>query len=239
MLTRLREKGLTVNGDKYQFRLPKLTFFGHKLSAQGVAPSEEKIAAVVNARPPQNVSEVRSFVQFVQYSAKFIPDFAQIAELLCRMLRKGQSFIWESEQQEAFEKLKMMMTTVEALAYLRNDCKTRIVADAGSEQCCYKYKEINGEQCCMSPRIFRMWNGARLKRRRRHLPSYGPVSVLICMCMVMSLSWKRTINHSSVYSVRPLNPRRELKGGSCDFSVTTSRLFTGQERRTSPTRCRG
>ena len=42
VLTRLREKGLTVNGDKCQFRLPKLTFFGHKLSAQGVAPSEEK-----------------------------------------------------------------------------------------------------------------------------------------------------------------------------------------------------
>ena len=74
VLTRLREKGLTVNGDKCQFRLPKLTFFGHKLSAQGVAPSEEKIAAVVYARPPQNVSEVRSFVQLVQYSAKFIPD---------------------------------------------------------------------------------------------------------------------------------------------------------------------
>ena len=131
VLTRLREKGLTVNGDKCQFRLPKLTFFGHKLSAQGVAPSEEKIAAVVNARPLQNVSEVRSFVQLVQYSAKFIPDFAQIAEPLRRMLRKGQSFVWESEQQEAFDKLKMMITTVEALAYFRNDCKTRIVADGG------------------------------------------------------------------------------------------------------------
>ncbi|XP_028404164.1 uncharacterized protein K02A2.6-like [Dendronephthya gigantea] len=51
VLTRLREKGLTVNGDKCQFRLPALTFFGHKLSAKGVAPSEEKVAAVVDARP--------------------------------------------------------------------------------------------------------------------------------------------------------------------------------------------
>ena len=60
VLTRLDEQGLTVNGDKCQFRLPRLTFFGHELSARGVAPSEEKIAAVLNARPPQNVSEVRS-----------------------------------------------------------------------------------------------------------------------------------------------------------------------------------
>ena len=33
VMTRLEEKGLTVNGDKWLFRLPRLTFFGHELSA--------------------------------------------------------------------------------------------------------------------------------------------------------------------------------------------------------------
>jgi transposase InsO family protein len=146
VLARLREKGLTVNGDKCQFRLPKLTFFGHELSGQGVAPSEEKVAAVVNARPPQNVSEVRSFVQLVQYSAKFIPGFAQIAEPLRRMLRKGQSFVWGSEQQEAFEKLKERMTSAKALAYFKNDCKTRIVADAGPEGIGAVLLQLQGDQ---------------------------------------------------------------------------------------------
>lgn len=133
VLTQLEEQGLTVNGDKCQFRLPRLAFFGHELSARGIAPSEEKIAAVVNARPPQNVSEVRSFVQLVQYSAKFIPDFAQAAEPLRRLLRKGEPFVWGPEQGDAFHKLKELMTTTKALAYFRNDCKTRIVADAGPE----------------------------------------------------------------------------------------------------------
>ena len=62
VLQRLRESGLTLNGEKCQFRLHKLTFFGHDLSSEGVTPSEEKIAAVVNAQAPKNVSEVRSFV---------------------------------------------------------------------------------------------------------------------------------------------------------------------------------
>ena len=57
VLTRLKEKGLTLNGDKCQFRLPKLTFFGHDLSRQGVAPSEEKVAAILNANPPQDASQ--------------------------------------------------------------------------------------------------------------------------------------------------------------------------------------
>ena len=65
---------------KCQFRLPKLTFFGHDLRRQGVAPSEEKVAAILNVSPPQGASEVRSFVQLVRYSAKFLPNFAQEAE---------------------------------------------------------------------------------------------------------------------------------------------------------------
>ncbi|PFX16885.1 Uncharacterized protein K02A2.6 [Stylophora pistillata] len=58
VLTRLKENGLTLNGDKCQFRLPKLTFFGHDLSRQGVAPSEKKVAAILNASPPQDASQL-------------------------------------------------------------------------------------------------------------------------------------------------------------------------------------
>ena len=66
----------------------------------------------MNARPPQNVSEVRSFVQLVQYSARFIPDFAQVAEPLRRLLRKGEPFVWGPEQGDALHKLKELMTGI-------------------------------------------------------------------------------------------------------------------------------
>ena len=46
VLNRLGQCGLTLNARKCQFRLLKLTFFGHDLSKNGVAPSEEKVAAV-------------------------------------------------------------------------------------------------------------------------------------------------------------------------------------------------
>ena len=105
VLTRLEEQGLTVKGEKCQFRLPRLTFFEPELSARGIAPIKETIAAVVNARPPQKLSEVRSFVQLVQYSANFIPDFAQVAEPLRRLLRKGELFLRGPDQGDALQKL--------------------------------------------------------------------------------------------------------------------------------------
>ena len=62
VLQHLRESGLTLNGVKCGFRLHRLTFFGHDLSSKGGAPSEEKVAAVLNAQAQKNTSEVWSFV---------------------------------------------------------------------------------------------------------------------------------------------------------------------------------
>ena len=98
VLHRLRERGLTVN-EKYQFRLPKLTFSGHDLSSKGIAPSEEKVSAV----------------------AKFLPDFSQVAEPLRMLTRKDQQFMWEDAQQRSFQKLKDLLTRAETLAYFKNE----------------------------------------------------------------------------------------------------------------------
>ena len=51
MLSRLKEVGLTLKGDKCEFRLQRLTFFGHQVTQNGLQPSEEKVAAIRNADP--------------------------------------------------------------------------------------------------------------------------------------------------------------------------------------------
>lgn len=35
MLNQLKEVGLTLNGDKWELRLPRLTFFGHQVKQIG------------------------------------------------------------------------------------------------------------------------------------------------------------------------------------------------------------
>ena len=131
VLRRRRERGLTLNEKKCQFRLPKLTFFGHDFSSKGIAPSEEKVSAVQNAKPPQSTAEVRSFLGLVQYCAKFLPDCSQVAEPLRMLTRKDLQFMWEDAQQKSFQKLKDLLTRVETLTYFKNERRTRIVADAG------------------------------------------------------------------------------------------------------------
>lgn len=119
-----------MNAEKCKFSMPSLTFFGHKLTGDGVSPSEEKIAAIQKARPPQSVSEVKSFLGLVHYTGRFIPDLATVSEPLQKLLRKNQEFVWKLEQRKAFEELKSLITSAKTMAYFRQGCKTRVVADA-------------------------------------------------------------------------------------------------------------
>ena len=76
--------------------------------SEGVLPSDEKVAAVRNACPPTSVGEVRSFVRLVQYCGRFIPDLATVSEPV--------PCTWETEQQQALDRLKAYITDGETLA---------------------------------------------------------------------------------------------------------------------------
>lgn len=88
MFDKLSEVGLKVNGEKCEFRLSKLTFFGHVLTRNGNNPSEETVSAIRDARPPKDASQVRSFMDLVQYSAKFMADVASMAKPIQELTRK-------------------------------------------------------------------------------------------------------------------------------------------------------
>ena len=82
---RLQERGLTVNPDKCEFGIPRITFMGHVLSEKGIGPMEEKVKAVSEAREPECASEVRCFLGLVNFCAWFIPDLATNADPLRKL----------------------------------------------------------------------------------------------------------------------------------------------------------
>ena len=58
--------------------LPSVEYLGHKISAEGLQPTREKVRAVNKAPPPNNVSQFRSFLGLVNYYGKFLPHLASI-----------------------------------------------------------------------------------------------------------------------------------------------------------------
>lgn len=74
--------------------MAKPTFFAHELTSDSinVNPCKKKIAAIRDARPPKDVSEVQLFMYLVQYSSKFVPDIVSMAKPIQELTRKGVMF---------------------------------------------------------------------------------------------------------------------------------------------------
>ena len=62
VLQTLREKKLYAKLSKCDFWLKEVSFLGHIVSVEGITIDPAKIEAVVNWKPPQSVTEVRSFL---------------------------------------------------------------------------------------------------------------------------------------------------------------------------------
>ena len=54
VMRKLKERNLTLNKDKCEFGVHKITFMGHILSRNGIQPTEDREEALRNARRPTN-----------------------------------------------------------------------------------------------------------------------------------------------------------------------------------------
>ena len=81
VLDRLRAANVTLN-EKCQFSRRELKWAGHIISGSGISPDPDRVKAVVNMKPPNNVTEVRCFFGMVNQLAKFSELSAPIRDLL-------------------------------------------------------------------------------------------------------------------------------------------------------------
>ena len=67
--------------------------------------------AVVKDYPvPQSMKEVRQFLGITLYYRRFVQNFAKTAQPLCALMQKGTVFNWSASCQDAFAKLKKLLT---------------------------------------------------------------------------------------------------------------------------------
>jgi len=130
VMNRLVQSGLTLNPEKCQFNMSKITFMGMLVSEKGIGPTEERVKAVVEAREPTTASEVHSFLGLVNFSGRFIPDLATISDPLRQLTKKNVPFTFGDEERRAFNRLKEALAEAGTLAYFDSERPTRVITDA-------------------------------------------------------------------------------------------------------------
>jgi hypothetical protein len=98
------------------FSTTKVVFLGFVVSGQGVEMDKEKIKAIRGYLPPQNLSQVRSFLGLASFYRWFVKDFSTNAAPINELTKKEMMFHWGETQEQTFHELKMKLTTTPLLA---------------------------------------------------------------------------------------------------------------------------
>ena len=130
---RLGEAKLKLSPKKCRLFKTKTSFLGHVVSVEGVHTDPSKIKDLQDWPRPKCVTDVNSFLGFCAYYRRYVEGFAEIAAPLYRLKEKKRSFVWTTDCEEAFQKLKEHLTTAPILAYPDVDLPFVLDTDASNE----------------------------------------------------------------------------------------------------------
>jgi hypothetical protein len=116
VLTHLREHQLYAKFSKCVFWLEEIQFLGHVLSTKGIAVDPTKVKDILEWNSLTIVHQVRSSLGLTGYYRRFISDFSKIVKPITGLLKNDTKFDWSSKCNEAFEQLKVLLTTAPVLA---------------------------------------------------------------------------------------------------------------------------
>ena len=119
----LREYNLKLKPSKCSLFREEIDYLAHKVSKEGVQPSNINVRAVAEYAPPQTYTEIRAFLGLVGHYRHFIKGFARIAQPLNEHLagegasQKSEQVSLSEEALKAFEELKQACMQSPVLAF--------------------------------------------------------------------------------------------------------------------------
>jgi len=126
----LAEHKLFLHPEKCEFHRKQIEYLRLVISENKVAMDPVKVAGVREWPVPKNRTDVQAFIGFVNFYRCFIQDFSTIARPLFDLTCSDQAWNWGTKEQEAFERLKMAVTTAPILASPQDSEPFRIEADS-------------------------------------------------------------------------------------------------------------
>ena len=95
-----------------------------------MAVDPEKVKAILDWKPPANVTDVRSFLGMAGYYRRFIEGFSTVAKPITQLLKKDKKFVWTEACEKSFQELKKKLTTALVLTVLDIHKSFEVYCDA-------------------------------------------------------------------------------------------------------------
>ena len=94
---------------------------------------QDKLDAIKKINIPKNEKELKSFLGAIQYFSKYIENLSTNTDILRRLLKKQNEWIWTEEHTKAFNNLKECITKIPCLAHYNARSENIITTDASTK----------------------------------------------------------------------------------------------------------
>ncbi|UYV70501.1 K02A2.6-like [Cordylochernes scorpioides] len=118
--------------DKILETLQLLSFLGHQIGPNGIQVDPKRKRAILEFPKPRSVKELKQFLGMVNFSARFVPNLAEILHPMNKLLSKKEEWIWGDDQDRAFDQIKKNLTSAPGLALYDPSLPITVSADASS-----------------------------------------------------------------------------------------------------------
>ncbi|GJZ81828.1 putative reverse transcriptase domain-containing protein [Tanacetum coccineum] len=133
ILELLKKEKLYAKFSKCDFWIRIVQFLGHLIDSQGLHVDPAKIKAVKNWTSPTTPTEIRQFLGLAGYYRRFIKDFSKIAKPLTKLTQKNKKYIWDEDQESAFQLLKQKLYEAPILALPEGNNDFVVYCDASHQ----------------------------------------------------------------------------------------------------------
>ncbi|KAG5870461.1 hypothetical protein JTB14_032743 [Gonioctena quinquepunctata] len=106
---------LRLNRAKCIFVCPVVKYLGHPITPHGIEPDPNKLRAILERKPPTDVKQVMSFIKTCSWFRHFIENFANVSRPSTSLLKKNAKWVWGTDQQNSFDRLKELLTSTPIL----------------------------------------------------------------------------------------------------------------------------
>jgi hypothetical protein len=132
VLERLERSGLRLKRPKCEFMKESVEYLGYRIDSQGIHTMQSKVEAILQAPPPENPQQLRSFLGLVNYYAKFIRNLATLVHPLNKLLHKDAPWQWGTACQLAFAEAKQAIASSPVLVHYDPDLPVTLATDASA-----------------------------------------------------------------------------------------------------------
>ena len=132
VIIRLERRGFKCKVEKSCFMQEEVVYLGHVVSADGIKPVQSKVESLLKAPEPRNVDELISFLGAVNYYRRYLPKLSAVIAPLERLRTKTVKWQWTTTERDAFQKLKMLLSSKQVLTFYDPKLPLKVDTDASS-----------------------------------------------------------------------------------------------------------